>query len=74
LFKQRSCKKSVSLEKDITKIIRETADGFIIDWIYFQLIDKSGFYKATMKVNYNGTIQTIKQADRVVDCGPDIMF
>ena len=71
--KYKTCKKPIFWKK-ITNITRETPDEFIIEWIYFTPVHRSGAYEAKVKVNRNGTIQILKEGNRFIDCGAGIMF
>jgi len=71
--KYKFCKKPISPKK-ITHINKETPDGFIIEWIYFTPVYRSGVYEAEVKVNRDGKIKTLKEGNRFIDCGSGIMF
>ncbi len=71
--KYKSCKRPISWKR-ITHITKETPDGFIIEWIYFTPVRRSGVYETEVKVNRDGTIKILKEGNRFIDCGAGIMF
>jgi len=68
------CPKPIK-DREITELLAEKDDHYIITWIYYDPTYRSGFFDPKVKVKKDGRIEILNSPQEpFIDCGPGIMF
>ena len=63
-----------SVEKKITTV-EETADGYLINWVFFTEVGKAGYYEERIKIGTDAKIQILEWPKTpFINCGSGIVF
>ena len=65
-------------EKRLTTI-KETKDGFLVNWVYYTPFGyRAGYYEDKLKITHDGRIEFLEEVERplepFIDCGPGLMM
>ena len=73
-YLEKACPLGEIKEKRVTTL-KETKDGYLVNWVYYTMCAPSGFYEVKVKVKKNGEIKIISwPKEPFISCGPGIMF